>query len=158
MAAGQVMSNIFTSSGLVTSSHFLQTSTVQHMNLPACILLRHVHTTSPSMNQHMFNIQDTEDFNKSVLKSKTPVIVDFHATWCGPCKLLGPRLESLVTKNDGEVLLAKVDMDDHQDLAMNHNVEAVPTVVGFKDGKVVDSFVGLVDDDKMETFIQKLKG
>ncbi|XP_029810801.1 thioredoxin, mitochondrial isoform X1 [Suricata suricatta] len=67
-----------------------------------------------------FNIQDGPDFQDRVVNSETPVVVDFHAQWCGPCKILGPRLEKVVAKQHGKVVMAKVDIDDHTDLALEY--------------------------------------
>ncbi|XP_060071757.1 thioredoxin, mitochondrial-like [Ylistrum balloti] len=103
-----------------------------------------------------FNVQDTEDYQKRVMESSVPVIVDFHASWCGPCKLLGPRLESLVSSKGGKIALAKVDVDDNTDLAIEYGVNSVPTVLGIKNGKVLDKFIGLQEDDKLNSFIEKL--
>uniref|UniRef100_A0A8D1IWS4 Thioredoxin domain-containing protein n=1 Tax=Sus scrofa TaxID=9823 RepID=A0A8D1IWS4_PIG len=69
-----------------------------------------------------FNIQDGPDFQDRVVNSETPVVVDFHAQWCGPCKILGPRLEKVVAKQHGKVVMAKVDIDDHTDLAIEYEV------------------------------------
>ncbi|KAK3089594.1 hypothetical protein FSP39_004884 [Pinctada imbricata] len=102
------------------------------------------------------NIQDSKHFQEEVQENTLPVIVDFHANWCGPCKLLGPRLESIVSSTNGKVILAKVDVDDHGDLAMRYGVNAVPTVIAFKNGKNIDKFQGLIDDDRIITFVEKL--
>ncbi|XP_069825050.1 thioredoxin, mitochondrial [Dendropsophus ebraccatus] len=105
-----------------------------------------------------FNVQNNDDFQDRVIGSKTPVIVDFHAQWCGPCKILGPRLEKMVAKQQGKVLMAKVDIDDHTDLALEYQVSAVPTVLAMKNGAVIDQFVGLKDEDQLEAFLKKLIG
>ncbi|KAM8779486.1 thioredoxin, mitochondrial isoform 1-T2 [Rhynchonycteris naso] len=105
-----------------------------------------------------FNIQDGPDFQDRVVNSETPVVVDFHAQWCGPCKILGPRLEKLVAKQHGKVVMAKVDIDDHTDLAIEYEVSAVPTVLAIKNGGVVDKFVGVKDEDQLEAFLKKLIG
>ena len=86
-----------------------------------------------------------------------PVVVDFSAQWCGPCKLLTPRLDAAIAAQEGAVDLAVVDIDDLAELAMEHNVNAVPTVIGMKEGKVVDRFVGLLEEDKLAAFIDNLK-
>ncbi|XP_008849562.1 thioredoxin, mitochondrial [Nannospalax galili] len=105
-----------------------------------------------------FNVQDGPDFQDRVVNSQTPVVVDFHAQWCGPCKILGPRLEKMVAKQHGKVVMAKVDIDDHTDLAIEYEVSAVPTVLAIKNGDVVDKFVGIKDEDQLEAFLKKLIG
>ncbi|XP_067875473.1 thioredoxin, mitochondrial isoform X2 [Heterodontus francisci] len=103
-----------------------------------------------------FNIQSQMDFTDRVINSKKPVLVDFHAGWCNPCRVLGPRLEKMVAKQEGKVVMAKVDIDDHTDLAIEYNVTVVPTVIAVKDGDVVGKFVGVKSEDDLEVFIKKL--
>ncbi|XP_013783980.1 thioredoxin, mitochondrial-like [Limulus polyphemus] len=119
---------------------------------------KHRSIASSSCLWDSFNVQDNADFEDRVLKSNVPVIVDFHATWCGPCKLLGPRLEKVIDSKGDKVHLAKVDIDNLTELAMEYGVSAVPSVVGIKDGKVLDQFVGVLDEDKLESFVDKLIG
>ncbi|KAK8738947.1 hypothetical protein OTU49_003756 [Cherax quadricarinatus] len=114
-------------------------------------------STSPAVRA-LFNVQDEEDFTDRVLKSSTPVVVDFHAQWCGPCKLLGPRLETIIGGKGDKVHLAKVDIDDVSDLALDYGVSAVPSVLAVKDGKVVDKFVGLQEESRIEAFVNRLIG
>jgi len=109
-----------------------------------------------SIRREIFNVQDEEDFQNKVMNNKDPVIVDFSATWCGPCKLLGPRLEAAVVGMEDKVHLAVVDIDELSDLALDHDVQAVPTVLAIKDGQIVDRFIGLVDEDKLDAFIKQL--
>jgi len=104
-----------------------------------------------------YSVQDEEDFKARVLASQVPVVVDFSAQWCGPCKMLTPRLDAAIAAQEGAVDLAIVDIDDLAELAMEHNVNAVPTVVAIKEGKVVDRFVGLLEEDKLSAFIENLK-
>lgn len=118
------------------------------------IAFRPISTTS--IVRETFTIQDEDDFKSKVIESSVPVIVDFSAVWCGPCKILGPRLDAAVANTNSKVNLAIVDIDENGDLALEHNVQAVPTVVAFKDGKVVDKFVGLIDEDKLGSFVSKL--
>ncbi|KYO36391.1 FAD-dependent oxidoreductase domain-containing protein 2 isoform B [Alligator mississippiensis] len=112
----------------------------------------------PGPGRSTFNVQDGEDFQDRVINSAKPVVIDFHAQWCGPCKILGPRLEKMVAKQQGKVLMAKVDIDDHTDLAIEYEVSAVPTVLAMKNGDVVDKFVGIKDEDQLEAFLKKLIG
>merc|ERR1719242_454301 len=104
-----------------------------------------------------YSVQDEEDFKTRVLASQVPVVVDFSAQWCGPCKMLTPRLDAAIAAQEGAVDLAIVDIDDLAELAMEHNVNAVPTVIGVKGGKVIDRFVGLLEEDKLSAFIDNLK-
>uniref|UniRef100_A0A914X213 Thioredoxin domain-containing protein n=1 Tax=Plectus sambesii TaxID=2011161 RepID=A0A914X213_9BILA len=104
----------------------------------------------------VFSVQSQEEFDKLVIKSDKPVIVDFHAEWCGPCKALGPRLESMVASKKGSVLLAKVDIDSCADLAIHYGVQVVPTVIAFKNGQSKEKFVGMQDDRMLDGFISRL--
>ncbi|XP_037545367.1 thioredoxin, mitochondrial [Nematolebias whitei] len=105
-----------------------------------------------------FNVQDNDDFTERVINSELPVLVDFHAQWCGPCKILGPRLEKAVAKQKGRVAMAKVDIDDHTDLAIEYGVSAVPTVIAMRGGDVIDRFVGIKDDIQLDSFVSKVIG
>lgn len=111
-----------------------------------------------SRREVSFNVQDNEDFTERVINSELPVLVDFHAQWCGPCKILGPRLEKAIAKQKGRVAMAKVDIDDHTDLAIEYGVSAVPTVLAIRGGDVVDHFVGIKDDDELDSFVSKVIG
>nr|AAY66989.1 thioredoxin domain containing protein [Ixodes scapularis] len=103
-----------------------------------------------------FAIQDAEDFKSKVLDSKKPVVVNFRASWCGPCKMLTPRLEVAVDARGDKFDLAKVDIDQQADLAMQYEVEAVPSVIMFQNGKETDRFMGLKDQDQIDTFLDKV--
>uniref|UniRef100_H3A1K6 Thioredoxin 2 n=1 Tax=Latimeria chalumnae TaxID=7897 RepID=H3A1K6_LATCH len=89
--------------------------------LPNAVANTRFFMTSPAF-RFSFTVQDGQDFDEKVLKNEKPVIVDFHAQWCGPCKILGPRLEKMVAKQKGKVVMAKVDIDDHTDLAIDFEV------------------------------------
>lgn len=82
-------------------------------------------------------------FEEVVLKSNQPVVVDFWAEWCGPCKMLGPTIEELAGDFDGKVVVGKVDVDANQDFASKYGVRNIPTVLIFKDGEVVGRQVGV---------------
>ncbi|KAJ8345287.1 hypothetical protein SKAU_G00294800 [Synaphobranchus kaupii] len=105
-----------------------------------------------------FSVQDQDDFTERVINSSLPVLVDFHAQWCGPCKILGPRLEKAVAKQQGRVAMAKVDIDEHTDLAIEYGVSAVPTVIAMRGGDVIDQFVGIKDEEQLDSFVGKLIG
>uniref|UniRef100_A0A1X7UXY4 Thioredoxin n=1 Tax=Amphimedon queenslandica TaxID=400682 RepID=A0A1X7UXY4_AMPQE len=102
-----------------------------------------------------YDIKDDADFKKRVLENKKPVVVDFHAVWCGPCRDLAPKLSKIVNSRDNKVDLAKVNIDHHQELAVNYGVAAVPTVMLMKDGKMITSFLGLISDKEIEDFVPK---
>jgi thioredoxin 1 len=84
------------------------------------------------------------DFEHSVLESKAPTVVDFYADWCGPCKVVSPVIESLSQEYNGRVSFVKVDTDANQNLAMRYNIMSIPTVIIFRDGKIVDKIIGAV--------------
>ena len=83
------------------------------------------------------------NFSEQVLKSSTPVLVDFWAEWCGPCKMIAPVLDELAGEYDGKVKIGKVNIDDHQQLAINYGINSIPTLLFFKNGQVADQIVGM---------------
>ncbi len=95
------------------------------------------------------------DFQKEVLDSKGVVLVDFHAEWCGPCKITGPIIDELATEYEGKAKLLKVDVDQNNDLAGSYNVFSIPTCIIFKDGKAVDQFVGAQSKDYFKSMLNK---
>jgi thioredoxin 1 len=84
----------------------------------------------------------SQNFDTEVIKSEQPVLVDFWAEWCGPCKMLGPVLDELATEFDGRARIGKVNIDDHQDLAVQFGIQSIPTLLVFKGGQVVGQSVG----------------
>jgi len=105
----------------------------------------------------IIDISQDQFVEQVIEKSKTtPVIVDFWAPWCGPCKQLTPVLEKLVNKKNGKVILAKINVDENQGIAAQLNIQSIPTVYGFVDGKPVDAFQGAQPESKIEIMIDKL--
>ena len=82
------------------------------------------------------------NFDQEVLKATLPVLVDFWAVWCGPCKMIAPIVDELSVEYDGKLKIGKVDVDNHQQIAMQYGIRSIPTLLIFKDGKVVEQIVG----------------
>ena len=94
------------------------------------------------------------DFEDEVLKSNLPVIVDFWAEWCGPCKMLTPILEELSDEMKNVINVVKVNLDNNQDLAMKYSIRSIPTLLLFKEGNLVDTKVGLLPKSEIVTWFK----
>ncbi|TKY89436.1 hypothetical protein EX895_001967 [Sporisorium graminicola] len=143
--------------------------TLRTASSPARTLLTHPHprcfsSTTPA--RKVYEDVSASDFESRVLSpspadADTPVLVDFYATWCQPCKLLSPALKKVAS--DASVVggkavdLVTVDVDVHQQLAQQFKVSAMPTVIAMKRGKVIDGFVGMLPEKKLIEFVQNLK-
>lgn len=95
------------------------------------------------------------NWKNEVEKSSVPVIVDFWAPWCGPCRMVSPVIEKLAGKYSGKVKVVKVNVDDNQELAMKYEIMSIPTIMLFKDGKVVDKAIGAAPSEFYETLLSK---
>jgi thioredoxin 1 len=95
------------------------------------------------------------NFEEAVLKSSGPVLVDFWAEWCGPCKRLAPTVDALATEYAGRVMVGKLNVDDNPDTAFKFQIRGIPTLLVFKGGQVVESVVGLVAKDDLKKAIDK---
>ena len=105
----------------------------------------------------VIDINQDQFLEEVVEKSKTvPVIVDFWAPWCGPCKQLTPVLESVVKKKNGKIILAKINVDENQGISSQLNIQSIPTVYGFVDGKPIDAFQGAQPESKIEAMVNKM--
>jgi len=95
-------------------------------------------------------------FDQEVLKSEQPVLVDFWAVWCGPCKALGPIIDGIAASFDGKLKVAKVNLDQNVSAASRYGVQSIPTLLFFKGGKVVDQQIGYVPQNVIEEKVQRL--
>ena len=103
---------------------------------------------------------DTNNFSTDVIdqSTKIPVVVDFWAPWCGPCKQLSPTLDKLAREYGGKIQLVKINVDENQELATQMRVQSIPMVVAFKDGQPVDGFAGALPESQLRQFFEKLTG
>lgn len=107
-----------------------------------------------SDSENLFNVTP-DTFEDRVLGSDVPVLVDFWATWCGPCRQIAPILEEMATELDGRVKIAKLDVDNAQELAAQYQVQGIPTLILFKNGEVVDRTMGAVPKPRLVEFVER---
>ncbi|ABC82266.1 MULTISPECIES: thioredoxin [Anaeromyxobacter] len=101
-------------------------------------------------------LQDST-FEQEVLKSDTPVLVDFWAVWCGPCKAIAPVVDDLAARYKGKLKVAKMDVDQHQGVPQQYGIRSIPTLLVFKGGRVVDTVIG-ADKTRLEDSVKKAIG
>ncbi len=97
----------------------------------------------------------SENFEKEVLNSEVPVLVDFFATWCSPCKMMSPVVEELAKEMEGKAKVYKVDTDEEQNLAIKYGIMSIPTFIVFKNGEPVNKAVGMRDKEELVNLLNK---
>ena len=100
----------------------------------------------------------SDNFEHEVIKATTPVLVDFWAEWCGPCKMIAPILDELADEFAGRVTIGKVDVDDQQKLASEYGIRGIPTLLLFQNGQVAEQIVGLRSKRDLKASLEKLAG
>jgi thioredoxin 1 len=113
---------------------------------------RSIHTTGIFMSQHLSHITD-DSFDQDVLKASGPVLVDFWATWCGPCKMIAPVLDELAEEYAGKLKICKMDVDANPNTAPKFNVKGIPTLILFKNGEIAGKKVGAMSKSQLAAFI-----
>jgi len=100
----------------------------------------------------------TGNFESEVKKTDSPILVDFWAEWCGPCRMVAPILEQIATDYQGKARVGKVNVDEHSSLAARYGVQSIPTLLLFKQGKVVEQYIGATTKDNLSKLIDKHLG
>jgi thioredoxin 1 len=96
-----------------------------------------------------------DNFQNEVLASKDPVLVDFWAAWCGPCRAIGPLVDQLATEYKGKLKVGKLDIDAHQNVPQKYDVRSIPTLLLFKNGQVADRIVGAVPKSQLDAMVNR---
>ncbi len=104
----------------------------------------------------MANIFTDSNFQQEVLNSELPVVVDFYADWCGPCKMIGPVIEQLAEAYAGKIKVGKVNVDENMELASKYRIMSIPAIMFFKNGEVQDQIIGALPKAQIEAKFQAL--
>lgn len=99
---------------------------------------------------------DASNFDREVLQSEIPVLVDFYADWCGPCKMMAPTVESLASKYEGKVKVGKLNIDDELEIAQKYRVVSIPTFIFFKEGQAQATYVGGMSAEQLEDKVKQM--
>ena len=105
---------------------------------------------------NVIEIQDEENFTNDVLNSELPVLVDFWAEWCGPCKMLTPVIDEIASENENEYLIGKVNVDECPDIAAKYGIRSIPCLLYFKNGKVEKQTVGVITKSEIQSTLESI--
>ena len=104
------------------------------------------------MSEAITQLSDS-NFESEVINSQKPILVDFWAEWCGPCKMIAPELEKLAAEKNEQLRIGKLNVDDNRDTAMKYSISSIPTLLLFKNGEIVKKLIGVMSKDKIITEI-----
>ena len=99
-------------------------------------------------------IVNEENFENEVINAEQTVLIDFYADWCGPCKVMSPIIDQIAEENGQTIKVGKVNVDDNQELAMKYNIMSIPTIMIFKNGNVVKTFLGVTDKEEINKYLK----
>lgn len=102
----------------------------------------------------IIQIKNNDEFQEEVLKADKPVIVDFYADWCGPCKMLSPIIDEISNEKTGEIKVCKVNVDENTELAQKYSVQSIPTLISFKNGQIYKKSLGLIPKDEVLKIVE----